>query len=140
MKKSKQLTLPSGATCAVRKLAAYDFIELGNIPTPLLVETTKKKLESNDFPKISKEDLAFGVALARLALTRACSPLRSATGGEFIIVDKPFHKCAANEISIEELEQADADMIVAEVTALSKMAKEAADKAKPFPEKQEVAS
>ncbi len=138
MKARKNLMLPSGATCAVRKLAAYDFVSLGEIPTPAIAAEILERKKNNP-GTVTKEDVEFGVKVAKLALTRACSPIRFSDGEQYKVVDKEFHQCASGEISVEELDQADADCIVREVTALSQMGKEAAQAAKPFSEKSQVA-
>jgi hypothetical protein len=125
------INLPSGATASIRKLCARDFIEFGNIPDVL-----SGKAKEGRAP--SKQEIEWGDKCVRVMLTRCCSRIQS-EGQSFRIVDAPFADCKDDEISIEEMDQADAQAIVNAVQEFSGLTKEAAQRAKPFPEKSPAA-
>jgi hypothetical protein len=128
-----KITLPSGATCVVRKIAMQDCIELRNVPAAFA---------SGKRPDVepTREQVEYGVKLMRIALLKCCSPLTISSGNKLTIVDKPLDEVRDGvEITIEELDQDDAQAIAGEVFRLSNLGKEAAEKAKPFPEEQTVA-
>jgi hypothetical protein len=130
---SRSLTLPvSGATVRVRKLKQLDFLEVGDVPAALSEDIQKRSASL----KVSKEALLFGAKIIRIALLKCCSELKF-SDGTLKIVDKP--ESEPGEITIEELDDLDANSIVDAVKSLSGMTKEAAEKARPFPKKQKVA-
>jgi len=111
---TKLLKLPSGARVKVRCLSVFDF----------------SRASVND-----RNDVV------RLILTRCTGSVRFSDSVRKKIVDKPNidDLDELTEISIEQLDQADAEMIVEEVSAISKIGKEAAEHiAKPFPETTEA--
>jgi len=121
----KQITLPSGATCTIRRFTPRDFVSVGSIPT--VFPDPKAKPEKPD--KAENEKWAIGVE--RLIFTR-CMAEFEADGIRYKIVDKPFGQAAEGEIEIEALPQADAEFIVSEVMAYSGWGKEASREAQNF--------
>lgn len=133
-KTRKAITLPSGGKATIRRLCAKDFVGLPDIPNmaaPINPDAT---------PILDERAFARSVHMARMALTRCCSPVTFDGGEVLSIVDKPFAECAANEISVDELDQADAQAIVSAVLEFSSATLAARDAARPFPEKPEGGS
>lgn len=129
----KTITLPSGGTCVVRKLAESDFIAAGQ--TVLLLnlidpERRRKKAVEVD------EEKAFQalVDLHNVMLTSCCGRITFPDKTVAKIVQKPFDECTDAEITIEELAQPDAAAIIQAVKELSGMTKEAVQAARSFPE------
>jgi hypothetical protein len=95
----------------------------------MLIEQPSKNATEQDRIKA-------GISMVKTILTRCTGQIRYPDGTRKKIVDKHFDDSDdLTEISIEELDQADADKIVFEVQALSGL-KEAGAKPKPFPESQ----
>lgn len=126
----KKLTLPSGATTEIRKLSQLDFASIGKYPD------TTKPAQGDSEP--TPEQTEYGIAVAKLAAVKGCGHYYS-QGRLFKIVDKPHYELEKaktfTEVCIEEIEQADFDMIVREVLELTQIGKEAAQAAASFPEK-----
>jgi hypothetical protein len=132
--KRKILTLPSGATCQIRALAAMDFLgSNASIPSTIIEGKLKGKTAEEVAPLLGEKELAWYGTLVRVAILKACGAIMDG-GRRFKIVDKAHYECGPGEITIEDLEQADADMIFREVSALSNLGKEAAEAAGNFPE------
>lgn len=137
----KKITLPSGATCVIRKLAAKDLATYcGDVPVfaPELTGRTPKAEAPAD-PKL----VAQGVAYMTVALLCCCSPLTLEDGRKLKIVEKPLDEAADSEITIGELDDADAKAIFDGVVELSgivvpESGKEAAKAAVPFPAEQKI--
>jgi hypothetical protein len=127
----KKITLPSGATCVVRKVSAGDLaIHLGDVPT---FDGTPSAAGAP-----SNADIARGVEYMRIAVLVCCSPLTMPDGKRLRVVDKDLDKLTDGEIAIGELSDADAQCIFDSVAEISGIRKEAAESsAKPFPEEQE---
>jgi hypothetical protein len=107
----KLIELPSGACVKVRALSMFDF---------------------------SKVDAKNPEQIMRVALTRCTGKVRFAENDRRQIVDKHFDDADdLTEITIEELDQADAEAIVSAVFKLSGVGKEASESLKPFPQEQE---
>lgn len=134
VKAQKKITLPSGATCVVRKISERDFIAAGQTLLFLNFNSAKRKAAAVEM----SEEKAFEslVKLTEVMLTNCCGRLTFPTGEVLKIVNKQFDECAENEIAIETLDQKDAMAIVAAVQELSGMTKEAAAAAQTFPEGQ----
>lgn len=128
----KEITLPSGGTCIIRKLSPLDLTGLKVLPQAFPQESktgTKKVAE--------KDAVEYGLAVTRAILSKCVGKISVKDGERMAlirIVDKPFDDCGTNELSIEEVEQSDADFIVKEVLELSSMNKEAGQLAEPFPQ------
>jgi hypothetical protein len=129
----KTITLPSGATVSIRKLVAADYLVDKEIPVADFMGS-KKPGQSADV--VTPERLRWGVALSKRILFNCTGPFLF-EGQTFKIVDKPSDKCADNELAFEDLDQADADAIAAEVNVFSGLTPQAAEAVRPFPEKQE---
>lgn len=113
-----------------------DLLKLDKIPAAFPNDI--KDIAPED-SKLSKETIEWGLAVSMITLLRCCGPLTFPTGDVVTIVDKPFHACAPGEISIEELEDADADAIITTVNSLTSLTKEAGAEAQPFPAKDQGA-
>jgi hypothetical protein len=127
----RKITLPSGATCTVRKLSGYDFVHLGTLPPEAREEINRRFTDAQEARAVVE-----GFRLVKLSLTRACSVLTLTDGAKRRIVDKEFSACEDNEISIEELSDEDARAITAAIQELSGLTKEAVAAVKPFPQEQ----
>lgn len=125
-KRSTQtLALPSGATVCVRKPALSDFLAVGLHPGNL----PQKKQPGDYTPK----DLETLNAYWRMVLSRCCHGFEF-EGERLKIVTTPESK--DDEITIEELDQQDAEAMMARVNELMIQEKEAAVTATTFPEAQ----
>lgn len=134
----QKLNLPSGATCVVRKLSAADFaLHTGDIP--IFNNGADKPVK--DGPPDARA-IAQGVQYVKLALLCACSPITLADGRRLRIVDKELDQLREGEITIGEMDDADAQAVFNAVAELSGvMRKEAAPSAaKPFPAEQNSSS
>jgi hypothetical protein len=97
----KLIELPSGARVKIRRLSQYDILSL-----PPEKRTDPTKID--------------GVDLARIVLTRCAGQIRFPDGTRKKIVDAHFDTTDdLTEISIEEIDQADAQAIIDAVTSLS---------------------
>lgn len=135
MKSQKDIVLPSGGKCIVRKLSERDFIAAGQTVLFLnFAGSSKRKSASSEI----SEEKAFEslVSLTEVMLTNCCGPIEFPDGTRLKIVKKPFYECDATEVAIETLDQKDAAFIVDQVQSLSGMTKEAASAAQTFPEGQ----
>jgi hypothetical protein len=132
----KQITLPSGAKCVIRKLRAEDFQGIGKVP--LLFSEPKRNGVSPKAEEMKPEDIEWVSRFGEAILTKCVSPL-DCDGEKLRIVDCPFHECSDGEISIEVLDQADAAAIISAVQELSGLGKEAGEQARTFPEGTEAA-
>lgn len=129
----KTVILPSGASCKIRRLSAHDVaLTAGDIP--IIAPDA-----GGEGKKLTDKAIELGLRITRAALTRCTGKLTYPDGTQKQIVDKSIDDSDdEKEITIEELDQADADFLAAEIFALSGMRKEAAPEGvKPFPEKPE---
>lgn len=115
----KKITLPSGATIVIHKLNTFN--------EPFL--TPRRRGEGD-------ADLESGMRLTKFALTNPNNGPLLFEGEALRIVDKP--KADAGEITIEELEQADANAIFSEIIEFSGLTKAGQEARKTFPEGQEA--
>lgn len=117
----KTIKLPSGATIDIHKLNTFD--------EPFIA--ARRKRNGADEEGAAFED---GLRFSRYVLANPKNgPL--CYGGECLrIVDKP--EAGTGEITITELDQADADKIVAEVVDFSGLGRAGREAAKTFPEGQ----
>lgn len=132
----EKLTLPSGATCVVRKLCAADFaLHTGEVPVFNEDAATPARAGEPDAKAIAQ-----GVHYARMALLCACSPLSMPDGRRLRIVDKELDQLRDGEITIGEMDDVDAQAVFNAVAELSGvMRKEAVNgAAKPFPAEQKI--
>jgi hypothetical protein len=119
----------------VRKLAQSDYIASGQMPLFLKFARgkTPKQEELTDEQTVKfVESMA---EITKVKLTRCCGAITATDGKSYRIVDKPnIDDVGELEISIEMLDQADANAICAAIDELSGMTKEAAKAASTFPE------
>lgn len=140
MKTRKQITLPSGGRCVVRKISQADYIASGHAPVFLQIGKQGRKPvaepgEMSDAELMKMIEAMSG--LTRVKLTRCCGTVTTADGTQLKIVDKSnVDDLAENEVSIDELDQADAEAICAAVDELSGFKKEAVQAAATFPAQQ----
>lgn len=130
----KTITLPSGATVAIRKMKGSDFISLGEAPAAFADGKPREK----DKPPTA-EELNWVVASNTIILTKCTGPVCHPDGTQRLIVDKPFASTPETDLSIEEMEDADAEAIITAVSEFTQCGKEAARKARPFPAEQTLA-
>ena len=132
--KRKNLTLPSGATCQIRALASMDFLgQNASIPSTILEGKFKGKTPEETAANLTPKELQWYATLVRVAILKGCGSIVDG-GRRLIIVDKAHYECGPGEITVEDMEQADADMIFREVSTLSNLGKEAAQAAGNFPQ------
>lgn len=122
----RQINLPSGATCVVRKLSRLDFVGSDRVPLAFPQPSTSK---DDPDPVV----LDFAAKLGRIALTKACGAMTLKDGRRLRIVSKAFADCGPDEIAVEEVDDADADAIINAVSELTGMTQEAGREAAPFP-------
>lgn len=96
----KLLSLPSGARVKIRRLSSFDLCGL-----PPEIQQEPGKAANNE--------------LVRVILTRCTGAIRFSDSDKRKIVDKPFFDCDLSELSVEELDQADATAIFEAVVKLS---------------------
>lgn len=125
--KTKALTLPSGATCTIHSPSRFSDMAAGVPPKSLTRQTPTDIVEQR---ALSKPELDYLVAVARAKLLTCVSPLVTKEGTRRL-VDKPFWELKSGEMCIEDLDQADADLLSNEIDALRE---EAAVQAEKFPE------
>ncbi len=131
----QQITLPGGGTLFVRKLKQEDFIEIGQAPAALVQEAGKKRTAR----QLTPEEAKWFEQCNKIILTRCTTPVVDADGKRRRIVDKPFAEAAEHELSIEEMDDADAVAIIKAVSDFTGLGEEAGRKARPFPEEPPVA-
>lgn len=124
----KQITLPSGATCVVRKLSRLDFIGSDRIPQAFPLVDPNRPSQA---PTPELQD--FAAALGRISLVKACGAITQPDGRRLRIVQKHFAECGPDEMAVEEVSDADADAIINAVAELTGMTQEAGREAAPFP-------
>lgn len=129
----KSLTLPSGATTVVRKLSRMDFLDQDRFPVAYLVSSAQKASGAQE-GGYTEEQAKFAARIGCVCLLKACGRLRYPDGKVVTIVNKQFDECTDNEVTIEELDDRDAEVIIREVTKLSAITKEDAAEAATFPE------
>ena len=112
----KLLTLPSGGKILIAKLNSFN--------EPFLVQTKREG------------EMEAGIRLAKFALTNPNNGPLILDGEEARIVDK--EKPGEGELTISELEQADADLIVSEVIEFSGLGTAGREARKTFPERPET--
>lgn len=135
----KQITLPSGGKCTVRKIAQSDYLASGQGIQLIQLARTGRSLTTQKANELSDADAAkmlqIMVDVTKVKLTRCCGVITQPDGTRVKIVDKPdVDDVGEGEVSIELLDQDDANAICAAVDELSGMTKEAARAAATFPE------
>ena len=129
----KTITLKSGASLLIRAPTQFDNVAVGEPPAAMMKRAKARKTEppgEEDATPLTQPEIEYNVRVARTLLARCTGPLRLPDGTELRIVDKPFHLCTDAEVGIDEMEDDDAQEILA---AISTLRKEAANAVKPFP-------
>lgn len=139
MKNRKEITLPSGGKCLVRKMGQSDYLASGRTLFFVQLHEQRRTRKETTISDDEAVKLLEGMSdLTKVKLTRCCGAITMPGGERFKIVDKPnVDDVQSGEVSIEELDQADAEAICAAVDQLSGTTKEAAEAAQSFPETQE---
>lgn len=135
----KSITLPSGGTCVVRALSGLDFASMKNKPKAFPVASDLEAVQAGE-RELTGDEVDSSVAFMEAILTRCCSPITWDGQRKRIVSNKDLDLVADDEITIEELPQADANEIVATAAELSSLTKEAGESAGNFPEGSEVPS
>lgn len=125
----KQITLPSGATCVVRKLSRMDFVGEDRLPQAFPASVAAPEPDQ----PLPPEAIDFAAKLGRIALTKACGAIVKPDGTRVRIVSKHLADCSDAEITVEEMDDRDADAIINAVSELTGMTREAGREAAPFP-------
>ena len=123
----KQLTLPSGATCWIRKLVGNDFVTIGNIPAFRGDKADKREPSESEKAAAVK----WSLGLEKIIFTHCVSDF-TLENEKLKIVDKPLNTAGKGEIEIELLDGEDAAAIVQAVMAFSSMGKGAAGNGQTF--------
>lgn len=133
----KEIVLPSGGKCRVRRISGNDFIAAGLTPivADLRKQSRSKASLEGEFDQRTLENM---VKVTEAMLLRCVGKITLADGRTVKIVRKDLDDLTDGEITIEELDQPDADAIVAEIHQLSGLTKGAAQAVAPFPEKPPV--
>ena len=136
----KKITLPSGGTVVVRKIAAQDFaLHQGEIPAVYQPEVGRAapRAPGQEYEP-SQRQIAEGIRSMRVVLLSCCSPITGADGIRRKLVEKDLDQTTDAEITIGELSDQDAQAIVTAVAELTNLGKEAASAARKFPEESET--
>jgi hypothetical protein len=125
----KTIDLPSGAKALVRGLSGLDLLCLRRMVSPDLGGPAAKAT-----PATSASSHEDELKIFELALTKCLAWIEE--GGQRLTpaAGKPWQHCGEAEISVDEIQQADAKAIYDAVIELSGFGKEAAEGARPFPE------
>ena len=124
---TKPLTLPSGATCTIHAPSRFTDMEAGYPPQSLTRQNPKVIVEDRS---LTKAEIDYLVTVQKVKLLRCVSPLRLKDGSAARLVDKPFWELKPGELCLEDLSQADGQMLSDEIDALRQ---EAAAQVETFP-------
>ena len=125
-RQTKDIELPSGAKIRIRKFNGFDVADSGGLVMPSLVDGNAS---GDADAKATKQ----AVALAKKAILDCTGPMRF-EDEELTIVDVPFCEQKPGEISLELVEQEDAQFIVDAVMEFSGFTGKEAAAAKTFRE------
>ena len=129
----KGITLPSGGTCTVRALSAFDFASMKRKPKAFPTGEDLEKVKSGE-REMTDTEVETNAAFMETILLRCVSPITWGDSRRRVVEDGDLDQVADDEITIGELPQADAIMIVSEASEISSLGKEAGRKAQNFPE------
>lgn len=129
----EKITLPSGGTCVVRALSAFDFTCMKSKPKAFPTPDDVKSVSTGE-RDMSDDEIATNAAFMEVILLRCASPITWGESRRKIVEDKDLDLVGDDEITIGELPQADAIEIVSKSSALSSLGKEAGQMAQNFPE------
>lgn len=132
----KKITLPSGATLVMRRVTGMDYVLAGCAEFPDFLRIVSDKEPEKALAKMTPAKMAEWHRLSLAVIARCCSPLRAADGSKCKLVAKELDECGDDEMTLEELDQADFEAIQ---TAFTELSQEAGRKARPFPEQSQAA-
>lgn len=89
METTRKLTLPSGATCKVRRLTPRDFLKVGTIPD-VLADPSKQKDTKAD----RDASVAYSIRMNEVILCDCLSPITGKDGNLKKVVNKAFIDCS----------------------------------------------
>lgn len=131
----KKITLPSGGTCVVRALSGFDYANMKRKPRAFPNPESISQIESGE-REVTDAELESGAAFMEAILLNCVSPITYGETRRRIVVGKDLDQIGEDEILLQEIPQEDVSFIVSEVSGMSKMSKEAGEKARNFPEGQ----
>lgn len=138
------LTLPSGGTCVVRALSALDLgkmpIKPAAFPNPERFKEVAAEGSLESLTDVEIGNVAKVMEFILLSENRICSPITWGNDRRRVVSNKDLDEVCDDEITVEELPQADADAIVGKVFELGSMTKEAGQSLGTFPQGQEIPS
>lgn len=132
----KKVTLPSGATLVMRRVCGMDYVLAGCAEFPDFLRIVTDKEPEKALAKLTPAKMAEWHRVSLAVIARCCSPVRFADGSKCKLVAKELDECGDNEMTLEELPQADFETIQ---QAFTEMSQEAGRKARPFPEQPQAA-
>lgn len=135
---TKTITLPSGATCKIRRTTGRDAISLGFIPDVLGDE---KPSAVNDKAKELKARQEYAVKMNEIILCDCAGKIKRPDGTEFKVVRTPWDEIPDDDqtrVNVDLFaEDPDGACIVQQVLELSGFTTSAKEAVQPFPEEQE---
>lgn len=132
METTRKITLPSGATCKVRRLTPRDSIKVGVIPD-VLADPEKRK----DTKAEREAKALYSVRMNEVILCECVSPITDKDGNVFRVVNKDAWSCSDNEQNCDLFATTeDGECIVNAVLELSGFGKSDKEALAPFPEEQ----
>lgn len=135
----EKITLPSGGTCVVRALSAFDFASMKRKPKAFPTPDDVKSVNEGE-REMTDDEIATNAAFMEVILLRCVSPVTWGDSRRKIVEDKDLDLVGDDEITIGELPQADAIEIVSKASSLSNLGREAGQMAQNFPEGCELPS
>lgn len=137
--KTKALTLPSGATCTIHAPSRFTDMRSGYPPQTLQRNSVQEILEGTpaahgraavEGRPLNKAEIEWLAQATVVQLVHCSSPIKRPDGTTAKLVDKPFYELKPGELCIDDLSQADAELLSAEIAALRE---EAAAQVATFP-------
>ncbi len=133
METTRKLTLPSGATCKVRRLTPRDYLKVGVIPD-VLADPSKQK-ESKDTEESKKAKVTYSLLMNEVILCDCLSPITGSDGNLKKVVNKAFIDCSDSEENCELFATTDDGAAVVEaVLELSGFRESDREALVPFPQ------
>ena len=131
MQTRRKLTLPSGGTCTVTKLASEHFVRLG-LDVPLLYGKIQNKTATDN------EVAMFTAETLRVICLSCVSPIMGTDRRRRRIVEKDLDLLKPDEVLPSEIAEEDKVAIFEAVTGLTGMGEEASGQARTFPSEQKA--
>ena len=134
METTRKLTLPSGATCKVRRLTPRDSIKVGVIPDVLSDSEKAKDTKSDREAKAN-----YSVRMNEVILCDCLGPVTDATGRTFRVVSKGAFECSDTEENCDLFATTeDGEEVVKNVLGLSGFKQSDKEALAPFSEEQKA--